>query len=201
MNTDTIPLFPLSQGVFPDGMLQLQIFEVRYLDLIKRCHREHTPFGVTWIKTGREVLVPGEQPLMHVHGCMAHIREFEQIQPALLRVVCQGGLRFELHDVTPGPYGVWQGHVTYMPQDPISPLPAEWQMHADRLGQWIANAQQQGVENKLPLFAPYQLDDCGWLANRLAEVLPMAPEHKQLLLAQTDPLQRMASVVEFLTQA
>lgn len=201
MNTDTIPLFPLSHGVFPDGMLQLQIFEVRYLDLIKRCHREYTPFGVTWIKTGREVLVPGEQPLMHVHGCMAHIREFEQIQPALLRVVCQGGLRFELHDVTAGPYGVWQGHVTYMPQDPISPLPVEWQMHADRLGQWIANAQQQGVENKLPLFAPYQLDDCGWLANRLAEVLPMAPEHKQLLLAQTDPRQRMASVVEFLTQA
>jgi Lon protease-like protein len=69
MNLDTIPLFPLSHGVFPDGMLQLQIFEVRYLDLIKRCHREHTPFGVTWIKTGREVLVPGEQPLMHAHGC------------------------------------------------------------------------------------------------------------------------------------
>jgi len=41
MNLDTIPLFPLSHGVFPDGMLQLQIFEVRYLDLIKRCHREH----------------------------------------------------------------------------------------------------------------------------------------------------------------
>jgi len=40
MNLDTIPLFPLSHGVFPDGMLQLQIFEVRYLDLIKRCHRE-----------------------------------------------------------------------------------------------------------------------------------------------------------------
>jgi len=201
MNLDTIPLFPLSHGVFPDGMLQLQIFEVRYLDLIKRCHREKTPFGVTWIKTGREVLVPGEQPLMYAHGCMAHIREFEQIQPALLRVVCHGGLRFELHDVTAGPYGVWQGHVTYLPQDPMTPLPAEWQLHADRLGQWIANAQQQGVEDKLPLFAPYQLDDCGWLANRLAEVLPMESEYKQSLLMQTDPRQRMASVVEFLNQA
>jgi Lon protease-like protein len=201
MNTDTIPLFPLSHGLFPDGMLQLQIFEVRYLDLIKRCHREHIPFGVTWIKKGREVLVPGEQPLMHAHGCLAHIREFVQIQPALLRVVCQGGLRFELQDVLPGPYGVWQGQVTYLPQDPITPLPAEWQLHADRLGQWIASAQQQGVENKLPLFAPYQLDDCGWLANRLAEVLPLESEQKQRLLAQTDPHQRMASVVEFLTQA
>ena len=169
MTTDSIPLFPLSHGVFPDGMLQLQIFEVRYLDLIKRCHRDNTPFGVSCIKNGREVQVPGEQPLMYSHGCMAHIREFEQLQPALLRVVCQGGLRFELHDVSPGPYGVWQGHVTYLPQDPVCSLPAQWQLHANRLGQWIASAQQQGLEDKLPLFAPYQLDDCGWLANRLAE--------------------------------
>ena len=72
---DTIPLFPLSHGVFPDGMLQLQIFEVRYLDLIKRCHREQKPFGVAWLKKGSEVQVPGEQPLMHTHGCMAHIRD------------------------------------------------------------------------------------------------------------------------------
>ena len=39
--TDTIPLFPLSHGIFPDGMLQLQIFEVRYLDLMNRCQEEH----------------------------------------------------------------------------------------------------------------------------------------------------------------
>ncbi len=200
MTLDTIPLFPLSHGVFPDGMLQLQIFEVRYLDLIKRCHRDHTPFGVAWIKTGREVQVPGEKPQMYPHGCLAHIREFEQIQPALLRIVCQGGLRFEMHDVTAGPYGVWQGHVTYLPQDPASPLLPEWQPHADRLGQWIAHAQGQGLENKLPLFAPYQLDDSGWLSNRLAEVLPMDPAHKQWLLAQPDPQQRMADVVDFLTQ-
>jgi Lon protease-like protein len=47
---DTIPLFPLSHGVFPDGMLPLQIFEPRYLDLIKRCQREQMPFGVVaWL--------------------------------------------------------------------------------------------------------------------------------------------------------
>jgi len=48
--TDKIALFPLSHGVFPDGMLSLQIFEVRYLDLIKRCHTQQIPFGVVWLK-------------------------------------------------------------------------------------------------------------------------------------------------------
>ncbi|MDG1109787.1 MAG: peptidase S16, partial [Burkholderiaceae bacterium] len=36
----TIPLFPLSSVLFPEGTLHLQIFEVRYLDLIKRCHQQ-----------------------------------------------------------------------------------------------------------------------------------------------------------------
>jgi Lon protease-like protein len=30
----TFPLFPLSTVLFPDGVLPLQIFEVRYLDMI-----------------------------------------------------------------------------------------------------------------------------------------------------------------------
>ena len=33
----TIPLFPLSNALFPAGVLHLRIFEVRYLDMIRRC--------------------------------------------------------------------------------------------------------------------------------------------------------------------
>jgi Lon protease-like protein len=102
---DTIPLFPLSQGIFPDGLLSLQIFEVRYLDLIKRCQQQKLPFGVAWIQQGSEVQVPGQMPSLHKVGCMAHIKEFEQVQPTFFRIVCQGGLRFQLHEVQAGPYG------------------------------------------------------------------------------------------------
>ena len=197
---DAIPLFPLSHGVFPDGMLQLQIFEVRYLDLIKRCHREQKPFGVTWLKSGSEVQLPGDQPEMHTHGCLAHIREFEQVQPALLRIICQGGLRFKLHEVGPGPYGVWQGKVSYQQQDTAVPIPVEWQAYADRLGAWISTAQKKGLQDRLPLFAPYCLDECGWVANRFAEVLATTVEQKMDWLTQTDPLARLASVAAFLAE-
>jgi Lon protease-like protein len=112
MTIPTIPLFPLSQGVFPDGMLSLQIFEVRYLDLIKRCHQQQLPFGIAWIKQGSEVQVPGEVPALHSLGCLAHIREMEQVQPNFFRIVCQGGLRFEFHDVQAGHFGVRQGSVS-----------------------------------------------------------------------------------------
>ena len=196
----TIPLFPLSQGIFPDGMLSLQIFEVRYLDLIKRCQQQQLPFGVAWIKGGSEVQVPGQVPSLHSLGCMAHIREFEQVQPTLFRIVCQGGLRFQLHDVQPGPYGVWQGSISYMAQDPEVDVPANLQKHADRLGRVIASAQQQGVIHKLPIFAPYQLDQCGWLANRYAEAIDVSAAVKLELLGELDPLQRLESVLQVMSQ-
>jgi Lon protease-like protein len=194
----TIPLFPLSQGIFPDGMLSLQIFEVRYLDLMKRCHQQQLPFGVAWLKQGSEVQVPGEVPSLYGFGCIAHIREFEQVQPTFFRVLCQGGLRFQLHDVQPGTFGVWQGIVTYLAQDPEIEVPSNLQSHADRLGKVIATAQQQGVIDKLPIFAPYHLDQCGWLANRYAEAIPISTELKLQLLSELDPLQRLESVIRLL---
>ncbi len=192
--TDTLPLFPLSHGVFPDGMLQLQIFEVRYLDLMKRCHQNQTPFGVAWLRSGSEVQVPGQQPSLYQYGCLAHIREFEQLQPNFFRVVCQGGLRFELASVAPGPLGVWQGQVTYLPQDDELELPSHLQSHADRLGKVIASAQKQGVIDKLPIYPPYHLDQCGWLANRYAEAMDVEADIKQQLLSEPDPLKRLEAV-------
>jgi Lon protease-like protein len=196
--TDNLPLFPLSHGVFPDGMLQLQIFEVRYLYLMKRCHQNQTPFGVAWLRSGREVQVPGEEPSLHPYGCLAHIREFEQVQPNFFRAVCQGGLRFEIESVLRGPLGVWQGQVKYLPQDPEIELPSHLQPHADRLGKVIASAQKQGVMDRLPIFAPFRLDQCGWLANRYAEAIDIAPEVKQQLLSETDPLKRLEIVDKLL---
>ena len=37
------PLFPLRTVLFPDGLLELKIFEARYLDLMSRCLREQRP--------------------------------------------------------------------------------------------------------------------------------------------------------------
>ncbi|MFA9199045.1 MAG: LON peptidase substrate-binding domain-containing protein [Aquirufa sp.] len=46
MTLTTLPLFPLSTVLFPDGLLPLQIFELRYLNMVKKCIAEGTEFGV-----------------------------------------------------------------------------------------------------------------------------------------------------------
>jgi len=195
---ERIPLFPLSHGVFPDGVLHLQIFEVRYLDLIRRCHREHTPFGVAWLAQGNEVTVPGQVPRLHPVGTLAHIETLETLQAALLRVRCVGGKRFTLGAMEAGPYGVWYGEVDYLSDDAPTPLPPKLQPLANRLGRGIAQAQTDGRLGELPLQAPYRLDECGWVANRWAELLPLSAEEKMALLAQPDPQARLVQVAQVL---
>ena len=58
----------------------------------------------------------------------------------------------------------------------------------------------QGVIDKLPIFAPYHLDQCGWLANRFAEALPITSEPKLKLLSEPDPLKRMQEVSRLLQE-
>jgi uncharacterized protein len=50
-----LPLFPLQTVLFPGGWLPLRIFEVRYLDMIGRCHKAGAPFGVVSLSEGSEV--------------------------------------------------------------------------------------------------------------------------------------------------
>ena len=189
-----VPLFPLSHGLFPDGVLQLQIFEVRYLDLIRRCYQDETPFGVVWLAEGHEVQKPGQTPKVFPWGCLAHVTEVETIQPALLRVRCRGGMRFRLDAIEPGPYGVWQAESTEMEVDPIAAIPTDLQPMSDRLGQWIARAQAKGFEDRLPMARPYRLDECGWVANRWAELLSLPTDQKVDLLADPDPVSRLRAV-------
>ncbi len=189
-----LPLFPLSRGVFPDGLLQLNIFEVRYLDLIRRCHRENAPFGVAWLAEGQEVQVPGQTPRLHPWGCQVLVRELETLQPALLRIRCQGTTRFALDAHEPGPLGVWQGLVRPLPADPLVPVPETLAHLSDELGALIAEAQRRGMTDRLPIYPPYRLDECGWLANRLAELLPLDADDAQALLAESDPLERLRRV-------
>jgi len=191
---ETIPLFPLAHGLFPDGRLDLQIFEVRYLDLVRRCHRKQRPFGIAWIEEGQEVTVPGQQPTLFSYGTLAHIDSLETVQAALLRIRCHGGQRFALHRTHAGPLGVWQGEVQLLAPDAAVDIPSELEYLAQRLGRGIAMAQQDGRLAELPLLAPFRLDECGWVANRWAELLPLPTTYKQALLQESDALTRLRAI-------
>ena len=201
----TIPLFPLGTVLFPGGYLPLQIFEVRYLDMVRRCQKEGTPFGVVSLSAGHEVQqrdpANGEQfraesfaPL----GTLAHITEVQQPQPGLLFIACSGGQRFRVLQSEKLKHGLWMAETELLPLDVTVPVPAELQGIAQALQGLDQRLQQEQPAQWRALAANGPQDPCwqdaGWVANRWAELLPLPPAHKQRLLALDSPLLRLELV-------
>jgi Lon protease-like protein len=54
-STINIPLFPLNTVLFPQGLMPLRVFEIHYLDMVRDCLRNNTPFGVVNIVRGDDI--------------------------------------------------------------------------------------------------------------------------------------------------
>ena len=74
-----IPLFPLGTVLFPDGVIALKIFEARYLDMIKRCLREKTEFGVISIIKGIDSAEEDLSAAFSTIGTLAKIEDLSLI--------------------------------------------------------------------------------------------------------------------------
>lgn len=205
-----LPLFPLQTVLFPGGCLPLRIFEVRYLDMIGRCHKAGAPFGVVALSEGSEVrqLDPNAPPggdgfakeVFHPLGVLARIDSLEKPQPGLYAIRCQGLQRFEVLRRTRLPHGLWVADVRLQPADIPTPVPDELQPVADRLQRLLDSLRERQPEAlaQLPMQAPYHWDDAGWVANRWAELLPAPLPLKQRLMALDNPLLRLELVGDLL---
>ena len=94
-----IPLFPLPLVLFPGGRLPLQIFEVRYLDMIKSCMRENSGFGVVMLETGNE-LFDGHNALANIstEGTYTIIVDFDQFPNGMLGIMTEGRTKFVIRE-------------------------------------------------------------------------------------------------------
>lgn len=207
----SLPLFPLGTVLYPGGSLPLRIFEVRYLDMVRKCQRSGAPFGVVLLTQGAEVdkakpdglpagSCPGEA--FHAIGTLATIVECRAPQPGLLIVRCTGTQRFRVTRAEKLKHGLWVGDVTLLTRDQVVPIPDDLVHVSQALGALIQSLLQRAVPAPdMPVQAPYLLDDCAWVANRWCELLPMPVEHKQRLMELDNPLVRLELVSDVLEGA
>ena len=208
-----LPLFPLRTVLFPGGWLPLQIFEVRYLDMIARCHAAGDPFGVVCLSEGGEVRRPAAGPAgdgfaneaFHPLGTLARIVQLERPQPGFMLIGCVGAQRFRILHSAKQKFGLWAGDVELLPDDAVVSVPDDLAFARAALERLVHNIElsiehsgEAGVE--VPLRKPYRWDDCAWLANRWCEMLPLAAEQKQRLLALDSPVLRLELVADTLGQ-
>ncbi len=204
LSLTSLPLFPLSTVLFPGGLLPLRVFEVRYLDMVRRCHDNGAPFGVVALTGGSEVRQAGAPTeTFHDVGTLARIDALESPQPGLLMVRCIGTQRFRIARREQMRHGLWIADVQQLPDDKPVPVPDDLQGDADALRQLIGTLEQRvhvPEAPPLPLLPPWRLDDCGWVANRWCELLPLPLELKQRLMALDNPVVRLELVGDILAR-
>ena len=197
----SIPLFPLKTILFPDGHLPLQVFEVRYLDLIKRCIAKGEEFGVVSLLDGSEVRVPDQHETLSACGTMARILDWSAPLPGLLQISCIGTTRFQVKSAEQLKHGLWMAEVEDVAEDMVVPIPTEQQDVANALGALIRSLQKKQISTaNMSLAPPYRLDEAGWVANRWCELLRLDMEEKQRLLLQENPVLRLELVQDVLSE-
>jgi Lon protease-like protein len=196
--TRKVPLFPLGTILFPDGVIALKIFEARYLDMIKQCLRDKTEFGVVSIIKNSDANEEDVSLSFSKIGTLAQIEDFDPVQPALYMTKSFGTQRFKLFSSKQEASGLWMGEVELLENDPLIPISQEHQKVAKLLDDIISVIQSEDLLGEAPFKKPYKVDDCGWVSNRLAELLPISLAQKNHLLAQTNPRIRLDLIAEII---
>ncbi len=114
--TDTtvnISLFPLQMVLFPGNKLPLRIFEPRYVDLIGRCMREGTRFGIIAIEIDEEA---GDIPSIFSTGTDVDIIDFDQGSDGFLNIVVEGRDRFTVESTSTEGNNLLTAFVRYLPK-------------------------------------------------------------------------------------
>jgi len=207
MDLEALPLFPLNTVLFPGGWLPLQIFEVRYLDLMKRCERSGEPFGVVCLESGNEMRrapdaggAPSAESFAPV-GTLAQLVSVSHPQPGLMFVVAQGLQRFALTKARQLPHGLWVGDARLLADDVPAAVPvdlADLAHLGERLREVLpAIVEEEGLP-EVPAADAGCWEDAGWVANRWAERLPLSAPERQRLMSLDNPVWRLELVAEWL---
>jgi Lon protease-like protein len=196
LTPDAIPLFPLGVTLFPDGMLPLRIFEVRYLTMIKQCHRSGKPFGVVSLVQGGEVQQAGACGRTFPHH--RNTGTDHGLPGATARPDRNHHAR---HDTLPhhrehaAAARAVDGRHRPLPADPRVKVPSDLAYVAANLVRMVDVFESAEVS---PMLEPSRFDEAGWVANRWSELLPMPSEERQRLMEMTDPLLRLELVSDLL---
>jgi len=176
-----IPLFPLSSVLFPGGRMSLRIFEQRYLDLVRRCARDDSGFGLVWITEGIEVAHPGAtMPQLAELGVYARIVDWDSLPNGLLGITIEGGDQFYLDSARAEDNRLVIGRVRMLDALPPEPLREEWVS----LVEVLTNLEAHPHVRRLGVEA--DRSNAWGVGYTLAQLLPVDEHVKYQLLALED---------------
>lgn len=189
-------LFPLNTVLFPGCILALQIFEQRYLRLIKACMRDNHGFVVILISSGKEV---GDAPETYSVGTYVEIIDWETLDNGLFGITIKAKNRVRVSNPSVQDDGLMTGQIeTLMSVD--SPDSADALQIAD-LVDILKQLEQHPYIEQQPMKTDYTSthDVC----YKLSQLLPLDPLVKQSLLeidSSAEKIDRLRDLINRLQQ-
>lgn len=181
---ETLPLLPLPNLVFPNGVLPLRVFEPRYTTMLANCAGEPECFGITLaIQDPNDManVQPGQI------GTTVEVIDFDSLENGILGITCLGVRRFINHSCTQNDNGLWIGQVEYLPKElnEHTLLPEQNRNLGQLLEKFYPRLGEPFTNQ------PMHFDEVEWVSNRLCELLPLNGTTKEKLLRLDDPAKRL----------
>lgn len=191
-----IPLFPLGAVLFPHSRIPLQVFESRYVDMVRACMKQGTGFGIVLINSGSEVFEPGywaEPELMSV-GCYAHIVDWDALPHGRLGLTVEGEGKFLLKTTRVDEQHLMHGRVEWLPPEQDTPLLERHASYHDLLLKLLEHPELKRLN------IDTRADSTLRLGSQLAQILPIAETDKQFLLEIAQPLERLEAIAHHIAR-
>lgn len=181
LKLNKFPVFPIGIVVLPGTIQSLQIFEPRYLAMVKQCMSTDSGFVITLSKNNDN----GDSFLSQ--GTYVEIIDFNQLPNGLLGITVKGSQKVSIKSVEQDESGLHYGSIA-----PITPPAVDDQAVLAQFPDLI-NVLTQLKEHPSIKSLPLDIDllSAESVSYHLAGLIPLSAEQKQNVLEAFDATQRM----------
>ena len=176
-----LPVFPLGLVVLPGTIRTLQIFEPRYLSMVKDCMNSESGFVITLSNDN----VSGESFMSQ--GTFVDIIDFNQLPNGLLGITVKGREKVSIKSIEQVESGLHYASISPI-AEPVVDDQAVLAKFPD-----LINVLSQLKEHPQVKLLPLEIDmlSAESVSYQLAGLIPISPMQKQTLLEAFDSKQRM----------
>ena len=176
-----LPVFPLGLVVLPGTIQTLQIFEPRYLSMVKDCMNSESGFVITLSNDN----VSGESFMSQ--GTFVDIIDFNQLPNGLLGITVKGREKVSIKSIEQVESGLHYASISPI-AEPVVDDQAVLAKFPD-----LINVLSQLKEHPQVKLLPLEIDmlSAESVSYQLAGLIPISPIQKQTLLEAFDSKQRM----------
>jgi Lon protease-like protein len=174
----TLPVFPLAGAVvMPGAQLPLNIFEPRYLDMVRDVLGKHHLIGM--IQPDASDDSEGDQ--LHSTGCAARISFYNETHDGRIEIIVTGVCRFDIVEELPSVTGYrlirpdWQRFLSDYDLNLLTPEDKRASIYSTLDRYLTSNALETDTDQLRKLTTPL-------LVNVLTTALPLSHEDKQSIL-------------------